>query len=189
MTGLSQQRQVLPGGDVCGHGAAGWVPPADASDSPPPDRRRSTGPPRRRWVAVSTAVGVARRYLPVAADLAASGAAAWVLLPWLNPTISDTHRWLAVLAGSLAGTAFAVLALAARSRTPTASRWLGRAGRMLPVIGIVVLVLAYSGGCHLALAQQPTAPASTCPRTSSANDTATIDCRVWTARTTSGRYA
>jgi len=161
VTGLRRQPQILACHSVRGQGAAGPVTNADGSGPSAPARRRAIRRPRWRWLAVPARPGVARRYLGMAAYLAASAAAGWVLLPWLNPAISDTQRLLAALAGTVTGTIVCVLALAARSGNPTASRWLGRSGRMLPVIAIVVLMLAYSGGCHLTLAHQPTAPAST----------------------------
>jgi len=85
-----------------------------------------------------------------AAAAVAGSAALWVLLSWRYPRLTDTQRWQAVLAGLLVGiiasvlggiiASFLVAAVASGNRT--ALRWLGRAGRMLPVIGVVAVVLA-----------------------------------------------
>ncbi|MDQ7907590.1 trypsin-like serine protease [Phytohabitans sp. ZYX-F-186] len=86
-----------------------------------------------------------------AAAAVAGSAALWMVLSWPYPRPSGTQRWQVVLAGLLVGTTTSIvgggLAGAVASGNRTALRWWGRAGRTLPVVAMVTLVLAMMAAC------------------------------------------
>lgn len=110
-----------------------------------------------------TLPGWMRRFLVTEGHLAAAAALSWLVLPWVHPNLSDTVRWLLVVGALLAGNLFYALAtvLTLRAGYAVASLWLGRAARILPVLGIVLVLLAWSGGCDHVTSKLPITPVLT----------------------------